>query len=234
MGIKMDKSLGEMSLLELSECCANEMRKYRRKEPCNDLYCLEIFRRAVVQHDNEAWAVLQQQLSESVRLWIGRHPYREAALRHEREQNYVDDAFRRFWQAVSDQQLMFSTLAGALSYLHLCLNCAIMDTLRLYSRPREERIPDYGHPDEPLVEDHYYEDELWEIIQSLLPGVKERRVAYLLFHCNMKPREIVRRLPGEFRNEEEIYRLKRNIMERILRNIGKIRWKLDGFVDDAK
>jgi len=228
MGIRMDKSLSEMSLAALTQCCTQELAKYRRKEPSNDIYCLEIFRRAVMQRDNEAWTILRALFSESVKLWIARHPYREAALRHEPENNYIDDTFRRFWQAVSDQQLAFSTLAGALSYLHLCLNCAIMDTLRAFSRPREERIPDYGHPDEPLVEDRYNENELWETIKSILPGAREQRVAYLLFHCNLKPREIVRYCPGEFSGEEEIYRLKRNIMERIQRNIGKIRWKLDG------
>jgi len=144
------------------------------------------------------------------------------------EQSYIDDAFRRFWQAVSDQQLVFSTLGGVLNYLHLCLNCAIMDTLRLYSRPKEEYISDNGHPDEPQIEDHYNEDELWEVIRSLLAGAKERRVAYLLFHCNLKPREIVRRCPGEFRGEAEIYSLKRNITERIFHNMSQIRWKLSG------
>ena len=228
MGIKMDKRLDEMSLTDLTEYSAREMSKYRRKEISSDQYCLEIFRRAVIERNNEAWAILQKQFSENIRLWLARHPYREMALRHEVEQSYVDDAFRRFWQAVKDQQLIFSTLASALSYLHLCLNCAIMDTLRAYSRPKEEPMPDYVHGglDEPGTEDHYHENELWETIRSLLSSEKERRLAYLLFHCNLKPREIVRYCPAEFSNEGEIYRLKRNIMERILRNVDKIRWKL--------
>lgn len=227
MGIRMEKPPSEMSLLDLTEHCKREMSKYRRKEPCNDQYCLEILRRAVAQRDNQAWAMLQHLFSESVQIWIGRHPHREAALRYEPdEKTYVYDAFRRFWQAVSDQQLRFTTLAAALSYLHLCLNCAIMDTLRAYSRPKEEPIPDYGHPDEPLVEDLYHENELWEVIKGILPGEKERRMAYLHFHCNLKPREIIRYCPGEFSSEDEIYRLKRNVMERILRNADKIRWRL--------
>jgi hypothetical protein len=40
--------------------------------------------------------------------------------------------------------------------------------------------------------------------------------------------EIIRYFPDEFRSEEEIYRLKRNIMERLMRNIDKIRWRLSG------
>jgi len=161
-----------------------------------------------------------------VHLWLARHSHREAALRHEIEQNYVDDAFRRFWQALTDQKLSFSSLGSALCYLRLCLHCAVMDTLRTYVRPNLESMPDYGDPDEPQVEDRYDEDELWETISNVLPGERERRVAYLHFHCNLKPREIVRYCPGEFRGEEEIYRLKRNIMERVVRNADKIRWRL--------
>ncbi len=230
MSTGMEKSLDEMSLATLVECSVREMAKYRRKEPCDDKYCLEIFRRAVVLHDNNAWIALQRQFGENVRLWLGGHSHRELALRYESEQTYIDDAFRRFWQAVSDQSLLFTTIASALSYLRLCLHCAIMDTLRSFARANIEPIPEHGHPDEPQVEDRYYEDELWETIKSILPGKKEQRVAYLHFHCNLKPREIIRYCPGEFRNEEEIYRLKRNIMERIQRNATIIRWKLDGNV----
>jgi hypothetical protein len=226
MGIKMDKPPKEMSLRELSELSSRELMRYRRKEPSDDTYCLEIFRRAVSEKDQEAWATLLRQFKEHVRLWINRHPHKESALRHEDEQSYIDDTFARFWRAVNDQQLIFSTLAAALNYLHLCLNCAIMDTLRAYSKSREEPIPEYGHPDEPAIEDAYLQGELWEVIQGLLSGAKERRVAYLHFYCNLKPREIIRYCPQEFSSEDEIYRLKRNIMERILRNSDKIRWRL--------
>ncbi len=230
MGIKLNNLPGNMSLASLAERCTCEMNKYRRKETSDDQYCLEIFRRAVILRDGEAWAVLQRQFGENVRIWLSRHPNRDAALRHDGEQSYIDDAFRRFWQAVSEQRLTFHTLASALSYLHLCLNCAIMDALRAYSRPKEEPLPDYGQSDtdEPAVEDSYQEGELWEVIEALLPGEKERRVAFLHFHCNLKPREIIRYFSDEFSNEDEIYRIKRNIMERILRNADKIRWRLSG------
>ena len=101
-----------------------------------------------------------------------------------------------------------------------------MDTLRAYARPKEEPTPDDESPDEPLVEDDYQENELWEAIKSFIPGEREKRLGYLYFYCGLKPREIIRRCPGEFRSEEEIYRLKRNIMERLLRNTNQVRWKL--------
>src|SRR5947208_16788786 len=97
----------EMSLVDLAECSACEMKKYRRKELSNDQYCLEILRRAILLKDNNAWSILQDQLSDNVRMWIGRHPQRELALRYDNEMSYVYDAFRRFWQAVSDHKLSF-------------------------------------------------------------------------------------------------------------------------------
>lgn len=227
MGPTMEKPPREMSLRALIERGTQEMRKYHRREPSNDGYCLEILRRAIVLHDHEAWAALQTLLSESVRLWFLRHSYREIALRYEPvERNYIDDTFRRFWQAINDQDSGFSSLAGAMSYLHLCLNAAVMDVLRAYARPREEHMPDAGSAGEPIVEDTYHEGELWEAVKGLLPGKREQRLAFLLFHCNLKPREIMRYCPGEFSDESEIYRMKRNILDRILRNSEKIRWRL--------
>lgn len=230
MGIRMDRAPGEMSLRDLVEYSLYEMSRYRSRGSSNDRYCLEIFRRAIVLREDDAWAFLQRQFSENVRAWLSRHPNRDAALRHDGEQSYVDEAFRRFWLAVSEHQLMFNSVASALSYLHFCLNSAIMDALRAFSRPKEEPLPEYGQMDkeELLIEDAYQENELWELIAGLLPGEKEKRVAYLHFHCNLKPREIMRYCPGEFASENEIYRLKRNIMERILRNADMIRWRLSG------
>jgi hypothetical protein len=228
--IEIETMLKEMSLNTLTEYCAREMVKYRHKEECDDSYSLEIFRRAVMLCDNDAWIALQRQFNDNVRGWLGIHSHRALALRYEREQTYIDDTFRRFWQAVRDQSLAFTTIGAVLSYLRLCLHCAIMDTLRSFARANIESIPAYGHPDEPQVEDHYHEDELWETIKSILPSEREQRVAYLHFHCNLKPREIVRYCPGEFQGEEEVYRLKRNVMDRILRNADKIRWRLDGAV----
>ncbi len=224
----MKKLLGEMSLDTLAEYSQREIRKYRNKEPGDDAYILEIFRRAVIMKNDAAWAVLREQFRENLHLWISRHPARDVALHIEDEQSYIDDAFRRFWQAVSEQKLTFSALADALSYLRLCLYCSITDTLRAYSRVKEEVISDYDQStwEEPSIEDRYDEYDFWETIQNILPGEKERRVAYLHFHCNLKPREIMRYCSGEFSGEEEIYRLKRNITERILRNADKIRWKL--------
>jgi hypothetical protein len=210
----------------LAAHCLRELNNYRRGEPSTDTYGLELLHRATIQGDQEAWTWLQYCFSGMVRAWLHRHPSREAACRLESEENYVAQAFERFWQATTlTHQVEFRTLAAALQYLRASLNGAILDTLRAYSRPREISLPEPGGPGEPEVEDKTDRSEVWEILKELLPNRREQRVAYLLFHCGLKPREIVRFCPQEFRDIREIYRVRRNIMERLLRQADQLRWR---------
>lgn len=203
-----------MSLADLAAHCTIEMNLSYRQEVCHDQYSLEILRRAVVEQDNHARSVLRQQFRGNVLRWMRRHPQRETALCSHSEQEYVDETFTRFWLAISDQEHTFTTLSGVLRYLHLCLNCAMMETLRADSRAREVPLPD---SDSPQEKERSHKEELWEAIKRVLPDEKERRVAFLHFHCRLKPSEMVSSCPGEFRDEAEISRLKRNMMDRIVR-----------------
>jgi hypothetical protein len=214
-----------LSLSALVEQCRREIQAYRRGEPSNEAYGLELLHRAIMQGDQDAWAGLQQCLDEIVRGWLYGHPRREAALRWESEESYVALAFERFWQATAQQQVVFRTLAGALAYLRASLNGALLDTLRAYARPREVPLPEPGAPGEPYVEDRLASLELWEILQRVLPSEREQRLAYLLYHCNLKPREIVRFCQEEWPDVQEVYRLRRNILERLLRNTDQLRWR---------
>ena len=220
-------ALSTMSVSILAEHCTRESSKYRNGEPADDRYGLELFRRAVMQHDQDAWEWLQQCYSELVLSWLRRHPKQEAACYLDSEKNYVAQTFARFWLATThNQQLEFSTLAAALQYLRACLNGAIIDTLRAYSRSKEVPLPGPGTPGEPLVEDTGDGGELWELLQSMFPGEQERRLIYLLYHCGFKPREIMRYCPQGFSDVREVYRLRCNIFDRLQRNADFLRRRL--------
>ena len=211
----------------LAAQCAREIDNYRRGEPWTDEYGLELLCRAIGQGDQEAWAWMQHCFSGLVRGWLRRHPKREAARRLECDENYVAQAFERFWQATAlTQRLEFKTLAAALQYLRASLNGAILDTLRAYARPGEVSLPEPGEPGEPYMEDVTDSSEVWEVLQTMLPNEREQRLAYLLFHCGLKSREIVCSCAQEFSDVREIYRMRRSIMERLLRNADQLRWRL--------
>ena len=59
-------------------------------------------------------------------------------------------------------------------------------------------------------------DNIWGSVQSALPDVREQRLAFLLFNCGLKPREIVSHCPQEFCDVQEVYRLRRTILEQFL------------------
>jgi hypothetical protein len=217
----------EMSLPALAAHCMRELNKYRSGEPCADTYAVELLRRATMQGDQEAWAWVQHCFGGVVLNWLRRHPQRARACRLESEEHYVALAFERFWQSTaSNQQVEFSTLAVALGYLRASLNGAILDTLRADARRREIPLPEPGEPGEPHTEDVTFSSEVWDILKTLLSNPREQRLAYLLFHCGLRPREIILFCSGEFSDVREVYRLKRNILERLLRNEDRLRWQL--------
>ena len=87
-------------------------------------------------------------------------------------------------------------------------------------------LPETGEAGELQAEDTIDSSEVWEVLQTMLPNKREQRLAYLLFHCGLKSREIVRFCQQEFSDIQEIYRMRRSIMERLLRNADQLRWRL--------
>ena len=71
---------------------------------------------------------------------------------------------------------------------------------------------------EAQIENHADGSVSWEVIRSKLPDLREQRLAYLLFHCGLKPKEIVQSCPQEFTDEREVYKLCCNIVERLSRD----------------
>ena len=229
MGMDMEQLPKNMRLPALADRCMSEINNYRRGVASCDQYCLEIFRRAMQEHDDAAWILLVERFQDFLLAAFRRDPRCEAASRLDDPENYVAKAFERFWMAtVRNQQATFTSLGAALRFLYLCLNGAILDTLRAHARRNEVPLPEPGFAGEPMVVDPDEESELWEVICTMLPDERERRLAYLLYHCNLKPRVIVRLCPQEFPEVKEIFRMTRNMKDRLLRNADVVRWRLDG------
>jgi len=217
----------EMNATELAAHCVRELNNFRRGESSTEIYSVELLRRATVQGDQDAWIWMQQCFGELVLSWLRRHPNREAACRLDSEENYVAQTFERFWQATAlTQHIEFNSLAGAFQYLHACLNGAVVDTLRAYSRSKEIPLPDAGEPGELQIEDNFESNDVWDTLKKIIPNGNEQRLAYLLFHCGLKPRQIMLYCPQEFSDVHDIYRLRSNVMNRLLRNADHLRWRL--------
>jgi hypothetical protein len=210
----------ELCLPVLAAHCLAEIDNDRRGEPYTERYGLELFHRAITQSNQEAWVWVQYCFGGMVHDWLRRHPQRALACRLESEANYVAQAFERFWQATAcNRQLEFRTLAAALQVLRASLHGAILDTLRTSQRPGEVSRPVSRAAGEPSMEDVTCDSEFWDILKGILPNAREQRLAYLLFCCGLKPREIVHVCSQEWSSVQEISVLRRTIMERVLRHM---------------
>jgi DNA-directed RNA polymerase specialized sigma24 family protein len=222
----MEQSPIDMPIIALKQRCSQEISKYYQLKEGDDRYCLEIFRRAMIDGDNEAWIALQEQFRSNVLSWLHVHSKRQEALQIDTAENYVDDTFKRLWQWGKNQQHEFQSLAGALKSLHLCLNSLIIDTLRTNTRHDLLSLLDDRDVVAADAEDHYDKHELWRAIETLITDKQELRVMFLLYNDGLKPREIVERCPEEFADIKEVYRLARNGLERLKRNAEILRWKI--------
>src|SRR2546421_3708897 len=221
MPISKHEALDQIKLTTLADLCTDELRRYRYNEPANDRYFVELLRRAIVEHTDYARSLLQQCLSETIRTWIRSHPNGDLTLLHDSEENFVAQTFSRFWYAVHDQHVEFTTLSVVLRYLRATVNGILIDTQRL--QLREVSLPKPGCSGELAAEEPIDAQKIWKIIESLLFDARERRIAYLLYYCDLKPREIVIRCPKEFDDVKEIYHLRHTIVEQLQRNRDRLR-----------
>jgi hypothetical protein len=178
---------------------------------------LELLRRASTHGDLQAWAAFQQSLEDTVLTWLHEHPVCEAACRLQSERHFVALAFERLRQAAVQGQVICETLSEVLMFLRASLNGAILETLRVSEHPGAVSSPQSD------VEDRPNRSEIWDTLQARLSNQREQRLAHLLYHCGMEPAEIVHCCPQEWSDVQEIYRLRRTILERILNNANLLR-----------
>ncbi len=191
------------------------------RRPQDDLYAFELFRRAIVQQDQDAWTELYNLYHSLVGIWIHQHlppVYAEAG------EALVNDAFFRLFHAIDARRFsQFPSAPSLLVYLRTCARCVVLDFLRaqLAHWPEEPMAsPDHetvlADPAEEVMA-QLFASEVWESIGA---GVSEEEHLILQIICILgwPARKLQRLSPELFPSVEEIYRLKRNLMERLRRN----------------
>jgi hypothetical protein len=206
---------------ELARLCHDETNKYLRREPSRDDFCLELLRRAIVDGDQAAWGAILAQYRGMILSWL-RKGY-GTAMRDEDDDHWVNRTFERFWQAVGPQRFAdFPSLATLLQYLKQCAITALLDDARQRARERlEERANASELPTadpEPLALGSLAQEDLWSLVLAETQNEADRLVAHESFHLSLKPGEIQERHPEQFASTADVYRVKRNLLDRLRRN----------------
>lgn len=215
--------LGRAAIDELVARCRDETEKFLRRESADDGFCHELFRRAIAERAHAAWDAVFAQYRGMVLAWVRRHPL--AATTHEDDDYWVNRTFDRFWGAVTPERFVtFTGMAALLRYLKLCAHSVLMDEARARRAARTEPFTDAvaetsAGPDiAGAVADELAGGALWEVVAALMQDDAERRVAYSCFVLDLKPREVFARYGGEFASVDDVYRIKRNLLERLRRH----------------
>lgn len=216
----------ELTLAGLTRRCAQETEAFFRRDAYDPLFCYELFRRAVTEQNQRAFAFLYTQYTPLVTGWVERHPsFRNA---HEEAQYFVNRAFEKFWRALSAEKFQqFSDLKALLSYLKLCTHSVLID----YTRTRQVEVLDEETGDVTLVDlvasAHMEDDALqqaarrdfWVLIRSRLTGEKEEAVIYGSFVMALKPAELQAHYAHLFADIKDVYRTKQNVLDRLRRDL---------------
>lgn len=219
-------------LATLVDACRQETARFLRQEPSQDRFCFEIFRRAICDGDQAAWDAIYATYHGIVAAWSRRHPAAPAVRIDDDEM--VNRAFERFWKALGPERFpSFPSLAALLRYLKMCVHSVIQDDLRKGAGARLESLSEQvdglaAAPEaETLIVGDLAGRDLWEAISAEARDDGERLVAYLSLVLDCKPGEIHRRYPSKFASAADVYRTKRNLLDR-LRRSAPIRQLLTG------
>lgn len=227
----MRTELDNLTTTQLAERSQAEQGEFRQGKYNGHQATLELFYRAIAQQDEDAWALIHQQWSGRLMRWLLQHPLRDLALKEADAESYLTEALSRFWLATARSrkfQGTFPTLPELLTYLRCCLNSAMLDGVRQAYAHRFEVNESEGAEtptdDAPQLADEAF----WKAIERALPDQRERLLMVLRYVQGEHPRQIALRHPQEFPNVKDIYRMERNILERLRRHPALALWKEPG------
>jgi hypothetical protein len=198
-------SVESLSVAVLAQHCQEQTARFSRREPTDDSYCFELLRRALGQGLDDAFSQVFGIFQALVLAWV-QHDTRFART-GESPEYFVNHALSNFYFALRGPKFeRFPTLQNALAYLKMTTHSVVTQYLRDLAQPpsmRDDAAAEVGQPD-PALEQRLGALSLWERICALLPDPRSQHLAHCVFVQEMRPREIVRAFPGQWRSERDV------------------------------
>jgi hypothetical protein len=189
----------------------------------------ELFRRAILERDAQAWAEIHRRYRPLLMTWA----YRSSARLQTGEgcDDIADQALARAWAALTPERFAeFASLARLLSYLRSCVASTAIDCARAEaSSQRATSAADvhYTATPEQIVLADIDRADLWRRAIELTAGPAERVVLIESFALDLPPRSIHTRHPQLFADVADVYSVKRNLFARLQRNRDMLRLGLE-------
>jgi RNA polymerase sigma factor (sigma-70 family) len=208
----------QLSPLQLAARCQNT-----RPDASHEPFCFELFRRAIVEGCSLCWHYLHNQYYSLVRYWI----CQRAFLDPDTIDDLTQDAFTAFWRFYTPDKLdRADGLGDVLYYLKSCAASAVAQACRKAGKmPPEEELDEQmidgcvsTHSAEASALQQADTGRLWAAVEACCNDERERLLVRLVFVAGLKPRYIAERFPDLFHDVSEVYRVKRNLLDRLRRD----------------
>ena len=180
----------------------------------------ELFRRAIVYRDAEAWATIHACYRSLLISWAYRCG---AGMRAgEAAEDIADQALARAWLALTPSHFdAFASLARLLSYLRTCVATTVIDSTRAKAAAeRAQQVLQTHAPATPeqIVLATLDRDVLWRAVIAVVATPAERVVLIESLVYGFPPRTIWARHPQLFPDIATVYSTKRNLFTRLQRS----------------
>ncbi len=180
----------------------------------------ELFRRAIVDRDEEAWTVIVSRYRNLMILWAGRCQTRYGV--QESKEDLADRALARAWTAFAPERFAaFPNTHALLAYIRTCVTTTAIDAARSQAafarvlRPAEW----YGVATvEQTALENLGRNEFWQAINKVAMGQAEWIALVERFVLDLPPRTIQERHPTLFHDVTFVYAAIRNACNRLRRN----------------
>lgn len=213
--------LEQLEPAQLLEGCRNT-----KIDNSHEQFCFELFRRAIVEESQACWSALYEQYRRLVYRWTIEYARTNSAIGDISIEEMVQDAFTAFWRAYTSAKLVKANgLASILQYLKTCAWSAVQHALR---KPKEPVMPLETWAEESLARSTTTPEsallheisvvQFWSLVDGCCNSEQERLIARLRFVDGWKPRDIVQQRPDLATDEKEIFKLLRNLKDRIERS----------------
>jgi hypothetical protein len=225
--------LQTLPLSGLRHHCAQESDRFFHRQEHDPRFCYELFRRAMLERDEDAWAGIYQQYQRLALHWVQQHP--TFYVSGEEAQFFLNRAFEKMWLGITpDKFPTFTDLKALLRYLQMCVHSVMID----FARQKESRLvleaveeagrqlavrgTASGTIRNTAVEDkiasHLDRQALWQWLQEQCKDEKEVAILEGMFVLGLKPREVQDNYPRLFGSVNDVYRVKENLLARLRRS----------------
>jgi DNA-directed RNA polymerase specialized sigma24 family protein len=209
-------TFAQSSVEKLANLCCDEQRDFKSGCPGPVGACFELFRRAIVEQSETAWAAILEQFGAQMVTWAG-SGYTPA-------EDVTQQAMEKFLRTLTPERFAkFTGVQGPLGYLKRCVKSVRIDQQRKQIH-EEQTLQRLGREGSAVTEiesstaDVLQQTAQQSLIAYIRTRLKDSQECYVLelnVVLGLKSAEVAAACPEVFTSVREVYRAKERVIRRL-------------------